>query len=514
MSESFRSARRFAAALALVACLPLKAALANAELDRKYALESIGFLRASDNIDGLFSDYVAAAYRDYFNQQSHFVLQDLTRADAVLSRSSLPYHKVIEDAEILGQLARVTRTQSMVRTRISKEGPQYRFSLQWLHSPAMELLASEEIVLREKADGRGFSLEELRGALRATLDRLIGKVPFRGTVTGRDNASVTVNLGMRSGIKRGDMLEVATLDEVKKHPLLKEIVEWRLTPTGKLLVEQVEEGMAFCRVVEEDSGRQIGRYQKISQVISGKTPPESREERTPESEVSSAYLPSLGWTAVSLWGGAYGRSFSSSTSQFSGGGIVLGAAANAQLWLTRDWFAELGFGHGIWSYSQQDDASGTEVTSGRPGSATAFRVAAGYSYLVTGNFFGPKAWVKFGFHSISVSLPADRDNKLAPNSFKSPFIGIGGDLPIRSNYGALLDFQFGAFPSGTESGGDAGSINSASDVTFFLGGYYRWNARMTIRAGIDVTSNSADYSSGAALSQKIITFSPALLYYF
>ncbi|MCM2323614.1 MAG: PorT family protein [Oligoflexia bacterium] len=520
MSEQRCRLRRWAAgwgfcALAWAVCFAPNAS-ATAELDRKYALESVGALRAWDNVDGLFADYVAAAYQDYFSRQSRFVLQDLSKADALFSRSKLPYHKLIEDAEILGQLARATRTQSMVRTRVSKEGAQYRFSLQWLHSPQMDLLASEELILKEASGSKALAAEEIKRTLQHALDRLIAKVPFRGTVTGRDNTSVTVNIGSRSELRAGDTLVIGTLDDVKKHPLLKEVVEWRLAPTGKVLVEQVDEAMAFGRVIEEEPGRQLGRYQKVVRVLPRVLPlnPPSAAREAPEPAEAVESAPSLGWTAITLWSGSYGRSFSDTSASLSGSGLVLGTAASGQLWLTRDWFAEMSLGYGFWSYSQENELTGATMTGSRSGNAMTISLAAGYSYLVTGDFFGPKAWTKFGFRSNAVSLPAEADNRLAPNSFKTPFIGIGGDLPIRSHWGALLDFEFGIFSSGTETGGVAGSMTSASDAKFFVGGYYRMGPRMTIRAGLDVLANAGDFASGAAMSQKIITFSPSLLYYF
>ena len=70
---------------------------ANQELDRRYALQTVGFLRAWDNVDGLFADYVEKAYKNFFSKQSHYVLQDISRSDKILEKSDLPYSKLLND---------------------------------------------------------------------------------------------------------------------------------------------------------------------------------------------------------------------------------------------------------------------------------------------------------------------------------------------------------------------------------------------------------------------------------
>ena len=81
-------------------------ARATAELDKLYSLETVGFLKSWDNVDGLFSEYVAAAYKEYFDGQSRFVLQDVSKSDALLTRAKISYGDLIEDREVLAQLTR------------------------------------------------------------------------------------------------------------------------------------------------------------------------------------------------------------------------------------------------------------------------------------------------------------------------------------------------------------------------------------------------------------------------
>lgn len=483
---------------------------ASADLDRRYALGTAAALRSNDNVDGLFSDYIATAYKNYFAGQSRFSLQDLGKADALLSSSKLPYHQILQDPEILGQVARAIRAESLFRTIVRKEGRQYRFTIEWLHAPRMDLLASESFVLEEPPAGSE-GLGDIETPLQGAMDRLVGKVPFFGQVTGRDNDSVTIDMGRSSGLKRGDVLTVSTLDQVKTHPLLRTVVHWDLAPVGKVEIEEVDEKISFGRVIEEEPALRIAKWQKVSRITHAPEPettagPTGEENVPPEP-------PRLGWVSGGLALGNFGRQYSKAGEGATGGGLLLGPHAEGQLWLTKDWFGELATSYSFWSHSQKNLATGEESDS-VSASASTFRIAGGYAHPVGGDFFGPKGWVKLGFQAASFTLPSSAARFTGPISIKGLFIGLGGDLPIRSKYRAILDLQFGLFPSASVIEGLTGGVNSASQIRLFLGGTYEYAPRLSFRAGFDILSHSVSFSAAETLSQTSITFSPSVVYYF
>jgi hypothetical protein len=501
------------------------AAQANAELDRQYALETVGFLKSYDNVDNLFADYVADAYRDYFSKQSRFVLQDLSKVDTVLTHSKVPYQKLIDDPQILSQVARTTRSQTIIRTKVEKEGPEYRFNLEWLHAPHMDRIASESFVMSEPRDGTAIGVGELKAQIGNALDRMVAKVPFKGMITGRDNNSVTLDIGQNAGLRAGDTLTIATLDEVKKHPLLKEIVEWVMTETGKVQIESVEDRIAFGRVISEEPGHQIARYQKVKQIITAQTTPEPKViNETPEANHSNE-PPRLGFINGGLWIGGLSRDYSVTNNGANdgqtGGGIFGGAKAEGELWFNREFFADMGFGYGVFHYSQTDTVSNQSTPAGGVGGhVSTFLLDFGYDYLVTGDFFGPKGWAKLGYHSVSYNFPISLGSpeNTNPIGFHGLFLGLGGELPLTDQWGAILNLNFGVFTGASEDTAFLGSISGTSDVDFFIGGYYRLDPRITIRAGFDIQANGADGTSStygnSSVSQKVISFVPSLVYYF
>lgn len=485
---------------------------ANAELDRRYALETVGILKAWDNVDGLFETYVNQAFEEVFVKQTRFVLHDLSKANEIIGNSKIPYYKIIQDHQILAQVSRSTKSHSIIRTKITKSGSSYRFSIDWMHAPSMDIIANETFDTENVGD--------VKSSLAAGLQRLIDKIPFKGQVTGRDNDSVTINLGTQSqlGLKSGDVLVISTLDAVKKHPLLKEIVEWKLTPIGKVQVEQVDEAITFCKVIEQEPGRSIARYQKVTQLIPY-VEPKPEMVSTDEPRPGELNVPSLGYVSGGLLLGSYGRDYSTSNSstRFSGSGLAYGPRAQGQLWLTKNWFVDWALAYHLWSYSQTDTNTGLASSAGSV-SANLFklRFGVGYSYLLNGTLFGPKGWIKLNYSSHSYSFPSSSTEATTPISFRSLVLGLGGELPVREVWAFGLNFDFGLFPSATEDPilSANNSVSSARDISIEFSGLYWLNSQLRFKVGIDFTTQGADFGTGSSLSQKIITITPTLMYYF
>jgi hypothetical protein len=501
--------------------LPGREARATADVDRKYALDTIGTLRSWDNVDGLFADYVATAYKDYFAKQSRFRPVDLSKADAVFSSSKLPYYKAIDDAGILAQLSRSMKTQSLIRTRVRKEGPNYRFTLEWLHAPSMDVLGTETFTLTDIAGGFG----DVAKPLKAALDRLFRQVPFLGMITGRDENTVTVNLGASSGIHKGDTLSIGTLDDVRKHPLLKKLVEWRVTPTGRVQVEQVEDSLAFCRMLGEEEGRHVERLQKITQITPYSEPQTAPIGRAKDDGSLSAAasadtddeVPRLGFVRASLWTGTFSRQFSSvnGAAGLTGSSFLYGAKGEGQVWFNREFFGDIELGYGGFGYSQTDIATNVPTpASGVYGSAYTFKLDLGYSFFLSSEFFGPRGWLKVGYLVHSINLPIVPEESTAPFRTGSIFLGVGGDMPLRNNYGARLDFDFGLLNSAKETGTANGDINSAYNARLYAGGYYRYDMRLLIAVGVEIHGTGGEFNNGASLTQRSIALLPSLTYYF
>ena len=519
----YKSTHSLICLMFFLALLPSSVSWARADLDRKFSLETVGYLDSWDNVDGLFTDYVRKAYEDYFAQRGRFRVQNLNKANELLKSSKLDYRDLIHDEKVLAQLTRSTRVESLIRTKITKEGPIYKFVIEWLHAAQLEILAENTFQLDEKdtSDQKNIlNAERLQAKIQDGLEQTIKKLPFLGHISGRDEGAVTVNIGKGFPLKKGDILIVGSVEEVKTHPILKTLVDWKFSQVGKVEIEQADERLSFGRVIEEEPGRIISRFQKIIQVIPATQKiivqnDAKKSDVIVEEQLENPEVPRLGWASGSVWIGSSSRDYSINPGfAKTGGGLLLGAEGQGQLWLTHLWFLEAGFGYGFNSYSQTNaDGSGASNLD-QSASFSRIKAAGGYTYYIASDFWGPKAQAKIGYHSHSFDIPVSTAEKTGPLSFKSIFLGISGDLPIRNRFGALLalDFGFLSFIDAEEY--ISAADNSKTDVTFALGAYYRWTPKITIKAGLEIISNSVDFAGGISLTHRVINFTPTLQYYF
>ncbi len=522
-------------------------AQANSELDRRYSLEHIAFLKAWDNIDGLFADYIANSYRDFFAKQSRFTLQELGRADQIMRKSSLSYQKVIEDPEILAQISKTLRVESLLRTRVFKEGPRYRIIIDWLLAPKMELIGSETVQIHEPNDpGKNeqkLDLNQIAPVVQAGLTKLLAKVPFVAQVTGRDDQTVTINIGRNANVGRGDVLIVSTLDEVKKHPLLHTVVDWVLTPVGRLEVDSVDQSMAFCKVVDEQPGREISKLHKIANIIPASlAKPKTQNPGIPaqnptagdgspvstpfasgtgESETTidqdSPQQARLGWMSGTAWLGSNSRTYTNSAENPAVGktssGFLMGGKAEGQLWLNRQFFVDALFGYGSAGQTQSETDGTLPVNVGSVG-VTQFRMGVGYTMLATPSFFGPKGWVKLGYQTMSYSMSPNTTNYTGKYSYSGLFLGLGGEIPLRDQYGLQLGLDIGLFPGLTETTTVSGTPDGETSLNVFFGVFYNYLPKIRLKIGMDLSAQGANFGTTGSISNKVLAFGPTVVVFF
>ena len=509
--------------LLIFSCSSLLSTLsfANAQLDRQYRLESLGLLKSQDNVDHILGEYLERAYENFFSQQSRFQTISSKAVDRALSDSKLPYSKIVTDPEILAQIARVTRADSLLRTQVVKSGKAFHFKLDWLHSPQTEVLGSIDFEVDAPKPGSSFDQNEYAQVIQKNLALLIAQVPFQGQITGRDRASVTLSLGERDRLKPGDILTISTLDEVKRHPLLKSVSEWKLSPTGKVRIEKVDQEMSFGSIIEEEPGKQISKYQKIALVQHAPLLASNTESVPQELSVTPAYDPEIGWGAFSLPFGSYERSFSSRTpaNSYLGNPFTYGARVESHLLLNRDFFTFIRLDYLMWNHKQSDASSGLSTpaskTGGVPGSQTSVLFSAGYRISFTHSQIGPQGWAGLGYKITSINLPISASEATAPYTFKSLMLGAGLNLALRQSLSLETSLRFRILSSVDATNlARNSSVDGTSDVEFYLGLAYKFNEQLGLRGGFEIQSLSAQFDNGSSLSQKTMTFAPALLYYF
>jgi hypothetical protein len=480
--------------------------------DRIYALESVGWLRASDNVDGIFGSYVDDVYRSYFSKQTRFSVKPLTTINEILSQSKIPYSILIQDSDVLRKIARRAAVESVVRTRILKEGSSYRFILEWVFAPRGDVLSTDEFRFDEDGKTAALMNERLPNMIRTALDRLIAGLPFLAQITGVEQDTVTVNIGRNQNVSPRQILVIYTLQSLKRHPIYKRIEEWRWQLVGKVQVEQVEDSMLFGKIIEVEPGQAMLRSQKVREVLA--LPPATLTQEEEKSSVQDEAR--LGWVAGTMGVGAYSRTVGNGSATTGRGGSGLGFQfdAEALVWLNSRFLANASVLGGLINYSPTDLATNNATGTSYSGSMTQFRLAVGASLLPAKTIFDTNAWVTVGYRSTQFSLPATTTDFTGTSTLSSLSVGLAGQMRVNEEISAFLGLELGLFRSLNQTTPAFGSAVSTGDIQFNLGANYRFMDRLYFRGLIRIISTSADFSSSRSIGQNAISLCPSIVYTF
>ena len=472
----------------------------NADPNYLLAFKKLYLEPVQDNIDGALQAPVEQSYKEIFDRNPRFEL-------------------VTEKAH----------ADTIVRTVLDKKTNGIDINISLILAGTGELFTTEHDSVGPQASGRetGTKVKQL---LKAALKR----IPFYGSITGRDGNELTFDIGGAHGLRKHDVVQISRIDNIKRHPLLKSIVDVQLIPVGSAVVDSVEETIAFGHVKNEITGETIQKLHKVTAIearmadtIAAPAPDplsgaaEQRDSRQATSDApprgETDDRPHIGYVAL----GVQLSSFSSTSSQntgtpISGGGFNPGARLSTEVWLTKRWFADMTLGASTVSYSQSVSGATTPTTAFST-STRVFGIDAGYKYLPDGNLYGPQVSAKLGYASYTWSTPVSPADLLSSKSYVGINLGVGGVLPLATyDWGLMMNVNVMLFPGLTEDTFKVvGPSGSASGTTFFLGGYHYFNPKVAVRSGVNVEIFSAnDSSGGSSTSQKTFGLLTSVLYYF
>jgi hypothetical protein len=509
MGSTFKKISCLLTVLFTFALAPI--ASASPENDRVYQFETLSWLKATDNMDGIFSEYLDEQFNHYFTKQSRFAIKPLKGLNEVLGNAKARYQELVQQAEILKKISQKYQVECLIRSRVYKEGETYRFVFEWVYAPKGDVVTSIEFRFMDPGHENGIQGSELPKAIEKALDDLIRKLPFIGQVTGVEGSNITVSVGRNQGVHPRDTVTLYSLQSVRRHPVLKTVEEWRWQPVGRAQVEQVEESMSFAKVTETEPGVNVIRMQKVREIIPAPV------EYPAESPEAHGFIAKSGWIAANGGIGIYSREVGAPTGATTpargGSGLLENFELDAQVWLNSRYIAQGSYLGSLFKYSPTDLTTGSAMGTSYSGSETQSRLALGYSLFPMKNLFDPIAWVHAGYKSTSYYLPVSAD--LTANNFASAlFIGVGGSFPIRNRWSAQMDLDLGVIRTAASDGLSMGDASGSSDLNFRLATRYQLDPHLFFRVLFNISSVSMDFTGGQTVTQKVFSLSPSFMYYF
>jgi hypothetical protein len=489
---------------------------ASPEYDRVYQFETISWLRPSDNVDGVFAEYLNEQFTQYFSGQSRFIAKPLKGIQEILDSSSAKYTELIQQPEILRKIAQKIQVDSLIRSRVYKEGDTYRFIFEWLFAPKGDLVAQVEFLYTDEGKETGLRTGGLALAVEKGLNDLVQKLPFLGQVTGVDGNGITVSLGRNAGLKARHLVTIYSLQAVKRHPVTNVLEEWRWQPIGRARIDQVEASMAFATIIETEPGATVIRNQKVREILA------APEEAKTAAAGTGMESPRSGWVSGGMGLGTYAREAIDPTTskQFGGGGLLYNAELDSQVWLNSRYIAQGSIAGSIFSYSPTNLSNGTSIDASYSGTNLRTRLALGYSFYPMKSLFEPLLWAHVGYSYQGNGFATTSTHLLAESSLGSVFVGIGGEFPMLNQWIAHFGMDLGVLRSGASERLSFGAATATSDLTFRAGLSTRLKERLFLKIQAMLHSDGFSFSGngsqaeGPTLNQKLFSVTPSLMYYF
>jgi hypothetical protein len=113
-----------------------------------------------------------------------------------------------------------------------------------------------------------------------------------------------------------------------------------------------------------------------------------------------------------------------------------------------------------------------------------------------------------------VNLPVNTALATGNKSFKGIQFRVGADVPFNKNNLINVNVDFQPFSSMTEVGYNLGVANGASSVGISVGWSHQFIPNLWGQAAIFYDGTSGSFENGSTISEKRLSLSPSLYYFF
>lgn len=453
-------------------------------------------LPVTDSLDGAIAFKVFEDLEEYLKEGSWCYYRSNSDIISVLKNYKKNLHVHLNDPKILKILAGKVRAGSLIKVDIAKEVKGSTVSLLVLGENG------EDVYFKEKSHISSDDPSLIASEISKWLDQYEQIIPYDGQIIGVLGDQFTIDIGKASRVRIGDRFEVVRSIRKKKHPLLKEIVEWEQEKIAKGQIFNVSEfqGQGAVKTYVGQKKLRKGDWVKL---IKSKPSAVIPKERFPK--IGSQDFGKLGEVKIgfSMGDGSVKTLKSGDTREI--GGFLYGLDFGAELWATRNYWVGLDVSKRFGSFGEQ---TGTVSNKDNSNSITDLKVVAGYKYLPIGFFYGPQVDGYLGYGKRTYDMDTNTSEGFGEVSFSGLAIGAKGSAPIIKKVRLGLDFMYMFSPGFDEAVSGYGDANSTSAYEIEANGSWEYSPAMNIGGAVEYTSSKAtfDNSGTAEISVKNTSF--------
>jgi len=455
---------------------------------QEYSMRKCMILPVNDNLGGVLAFQVFERLEVYLKESNWCYYKSNSHILEILKNHQKGLDKHLKNPHVIQTVARKVRSGSLLRTTLFHRQEQTSVKLEVVSDNGKDLYFREEKIM-SNADA-----DTISKAIIDWLEAYAKSIPYDGQITGVLGTQFTIDVGKASLIAVGDAVDIVRPIRKKKHPLLKEIVDWEteLLSHGKIF--NTSEFQAKGKVTDVIKKRNLrtGDWvrKKTNKAI-------SKDLKSKYDKVKKSEFGRLGQLSLHLDLGKGTGKNTQGTTLRKVSGLDVGFNLHGEVWATRNYFAAANLRRTIGKYSANIANVTEENTTATSG---AFKLMAGYKYLPLGYFYGPQINGYLGYSSYSYDMDLPLSNGFSEVKFKGLMLGIKGDVPIKRDMRVYARLEWIPSPSYDESDQVFGEPDTTSSFMFQIGATYLYAPNIHLDGSIETLSNKAGFSEGEKIS--------------
>ncbi len=395
-------------------------------------------------------------------------------------RENLPQY--LKTKEVLSTVANKLKVGSVIGVSIKSELTGVEVSINIYGENGDDIYFLEQTNLDDD------NIDSISNLVLNWLEMYAKMIPYDAKINGILGDQITLDVGKGYPIREGQEFVVKRLSRVKKHPLLKKIVDWEteIIGTGKVFNISENQALGQVRTYSSDKKLVLGDWVRLSPVK--EEDPNSSELKEEKEDESPG---TLGILSMALFGSSSSADTDTPTGTKRMAGNLLGFDFRGEAWITRQYFAALEIEKSLGSLKK---SSGNTQKSKVNANNSTFKLTGGYKYLPIGFFYGPQIDIYAGYVSHSFDLDLSAADGLGKNTISGLAFGTAVNVPLSREYRFFAQAEFIPFPNFKDEDNIYGSAKNVSALELEIGGKYQYTARMTLDFSIETLSRKAKFS--------------------
>jgi hypothetical protein len=350
----------------------------------------------------------------------------------------------------------------------------------------------EDIFLSEKTKLSSNSIELISRTIKNWINLFEKNIPYDGKVSGILGDQLTINIGRDNKVKVGNDFIIKRPIRKRRHPLLKQVVEWetQILARGKIFSISDKQALAMVKVYTKDKKLNIGDWVNIDRK-SGNFASKIKYPDIKKNEFGKLGLLTV---TVDLDSSKVITSVSNTSKEAAG--FILGFDLIAEVWFTRKYFGMIEVARRFGTLSAEVGSftkSDVGLTSGK------MKFLAGYKYLPMGYFYGPQIDVYTGLSKYTYSPDKSSSDGLGENEFSGITLGVKASIPMHKLIRLLLKVEMLLFVDYEDVSNVTGYSSGESTLEIELGARYAFSPLFSIDFYIERLSSKATF--GGAVSE-------------